>query len=82
VYEDEDEELEESDDDRTLPTEEFWEGLQKVKDPTIPIQDRMAIASLLLVKREALCSPQFNILTCIRRTHIFVDTLIGNGYAA
>ncbi|KAJ7824010.1 hypothetical protein B0H13DRAFT_2291082 [Mycena leptocephala] len=37
VYEDEDEELEESDDDRTLPTEEFWEGLQKVKDPTIPI---------------------------------------------
>ncbi|KAJ7928752.1 hypothetical protein B0H13DRAFT_2311058 [Mycena leptocephala] len=51
-YEDEDEEFEEeSDDDRTLPTEEFWEGLQKVKDPTIPIQDRMAIASLLLVKR-------------------------------
>ncbi|KAJ6532733.1 hypothetical protein DFH09DRAFT_1408099 [Mycena vulgaris] len=54
-YEDEeDEELEEEDDDeasRSLSPEEYKLGLKKVVDPSIPIQERMAIGSLLLFER-------------------------------
>jgi len=53
-YED-DEEFEEEDDDeasRSLSPEEYKLGLQKIADPSIPIQERMQIGSLLLVKRE------------------------------
>ncbi|KAJ6532732.1 hypothetical protein DFH09DRAFT_1408097 [Mycena vulgaris] len=49
-----DEELEEEDDDeasRSLSPEEYKLRLKKVVDPSIPIQERMAIGSLLLFKR-------------------------------
>ncbi|KAJ6551507.1 hypothetical protein B0H19DRAFT_172264 [Mycena capillaripes] len=50
VY-DMDDDKEESDDERTLPADEFWQGLRRLKDPTVPIQDRIDIGSLLFVKQ-------------------------------
>ncbi|KAJ7257900.1 hypothetical protein B0H12DRAFT_1322719 [Mycena haematopus] len=53
-YEEEDEDEEEEDDEeasRSLSTQEIKLGLKQVVDPSIPIQQRMEVASLLLFKQ-------------------------------
>ncbi|KAJ7481582.1 hypothetical protein FB451DRAFT_1236488 [Mycena latifolia] len=57
----EDEELEEEDDDEaswSLSPEEYNLGLKKLNDPSVPIQERMAIGSLLLTGKRYLPTPR------------------------